>query len=136
MPTSLTRTVRFSAGHHYHRPEWSERRNRDAFGNSVHRHGHNYTVHVTVAGPVDEDLGFVVDLAAFDALLQEEVAMLDQRDLTEAVLEFAPGRKLPSTENLARWLFERLRGRIPGGARLARVRVDESDTLSAEYWEE
>jgi len=40
---------------------------------------------------------------------------------------------IPSTENLARWFWERLAPRIPGSASLVRVRVEESDTLAAEY---
>jgi 6-pyruvoyltetrahydropterin/6-carboxytetrahydropterin synthase len=136
MPTSLTRVIRFSAGHHYHRPEWSDERNRETFGDSVHRHGHNYAVAVTVTGPVDQESGFVIDLAALDQLIDHEIGRLDQRDLTEVVPEFAPGQSVPSTELLARWLFKRLEERMPGTARLRRVRVEESDTLAAEYWEE
>jgi len=133
---SLVRTVRFSAGHRYWRPEWSEERNRETFGPSVHAHGHNYAVHVTVRGVIDEETGFVVDLAALDRLLQEEVVEpLDSRDLTVAVERFRPGGEIPSGEALARWIFERLRGRVPGGGRVARVRVEESDTLAAEYGE-
>ena len=131
---SLIRSVRFSAGHHYWKPDWSAEKNRAHFGPSVHRHGHNFRVEVVVEGPVDPDTGFVVDLAQLDALLKGEVVEpLDQRDLTEAVPDFRPGAALPTTENLARWIWDRLEGRVPGTAVLERVRVFESEDLGAEY---
>lgn len=130
----LIRTVRFSAGHRYRRPDWSEERNREVFGAAAHFHGHNYAVDVTVRGEIDPETGFVVDLAALDRLLDREVvAPLDSRDLTEVVPEFRPGERIPTTESLARWIFRRLRERIPGDALLVRVRVEESGTLAAEY---
>lgn len=135
MPSSLSRTVSFSAGHHYSRPEWSDERNAEVFGSSRHNHGHNYRVVVTVVGEPDPETGFVTDLAALDGVLNELVRGLDQRDLTETVPEFAPGKGIPTTESLARWFWDQLSGRVPGPGRLARVRVDESDTLWAEYFE-
>lgn len=130
----LIRRVRFSAGHRYRRPEWSDERNREAFGASVHAHGHNYAVDVRVRGPIDPETGFVVDLGALDRLLAERIVdRLDSRELTETVPEFRPGEEVPSTEALARWVFGQLEDRIPGDARLVRVRVEESGTLAAEY---
>jgi hypothetical protein len=75
MTAFLTRTVRFAAAHRYHRPEWSEERNREVFGACAnpHGHGHNYLLEVTVAGVPDPDTGFSVDLGALDRLLREEV---------------------------------------------------------------
>lgn len=131
---SLVRTVRFSAGHRYWRPEWSEERNRETFGASANRHGHNYELEVTVRGEIDPRTGFCVDLAELDHLLRQEVVdRLDQRDLTRALPEFSEGGRIPTTEELARWLFGLLEERIPGPARLERVRLRESDTLAAEY---
>lgn len=136
MPCSLTRVVSFSAGHHYTRPEWSESENAAAFGASRFRHGHNYQVAVTVEGPIDQSTGFVSDLGRLDAALSAIVATLDQRDLTEVVPEFAPGREIPSTESLARWFWRKLVSQIEQPAQLSHVRVAESDSLWAEYSED
>lgn len=136
MPCSLTRVISFSAGHHYTRPEWSESENATAFGASRFRHGHNYQVAVTVAGPIDPTTGFVTDLGRLDAILAEIVSALDQRDLTETVPEFAPGKEIPSTESLARWFWKKLVGQIQQPARLIHIRVAESHTLWAEYSED
>lgn len=131
---SLVRTVRFSAGHRYWRPEWDDERNRRTFGASINRHGHNYVLEVTVRGPVEEETGFCVDLGALDELLTREVVdRLEQRDLVETLPSFAPGERIPTTEELVRWLFHHLEGSIPGSARLVRLRLHESDSLAAEY---
>ncbi|NIP58827.1 MAG: 6-carboxytetrahydropterin synthase, partial [Gemmatimonadetes bacterium] len=89
----LVRRVRFSAGHRYRRPDWSEERNREVFGPSVHPHGHNYAVDVEMRGTIDPETGFVVDLAALDRLLADRIVdRLDSRELTETVPEFRPGK--------------------------------------------
>ncbi len=132
--TFLIRRVRFSATHRYRRPDWSEERNRRAFGSAVDAHGHDFEVEVVVGGPVDPETGFLVDLAALDEVLRAHVVdPLDQQDLTTAVPEFRSGGKLPTTENLAFWIWEELESRIPGTAVLDRVRVFESGDLGSEY---
>jgi 6-pyruvoyltetrahydropterin/6-carboxytetrahydropterin synthase len=125
----LTRRVRFSAAHRYHRPEWSEERNREVFGPCAnpHGHGHNYLLEVTVAGDVGAETGFSVDLPALDTLLREEVvAPLDHQHLNHAVAEFAPGGLVPTTENILLWIWPRLEGRL-GPARLVRLRLHENE---------
>lgn len=130
---SLIRAVTFSAGHHYRRHDRSEEWNRARFGASMTPHGHNYRLEVTVRGPVDPETGFVVDLAALDRLLRTEVVdRLDQADLNQAIPEVRQGSMVPSTEALAWWFWELLRDRIPPPARLARVRLQESDLLASE----
>lgn len=133
---TLIRTVRFSAGHRYWRPEWGDERNREVFGASAELHEHSFALQVFVRGPVDGETGFVVDLEALDRLLREEVVEpLDRQDLTETIPAFRRGEQIPTTEALARHFFHALRERIPGPARLVRVRLHESDELASEYGE-
>jgi 6-pyruvoyltetrahydropterin/6-carboxytetrahydropterin synthase len=132
----LTRSVRFSAAHRYHRPEWTEEENRRAFGacSNPHGHGHNYVLEVMVAGEPDPLTGFCVDLAALDRLLREEVVEpLDHRHLNHDVPRFAPGQQIPSGENLLVWLWERIQPRIER-ARLVRLRLREDVDLFADYY--
>ena len=131
---SLLRTVRFKASHRYGVKEWTEEENRAVFGDNVDPHSHDWSMEVTVTGPVHDDTGFVVDLTALDLALREEVLdRLEGADINQAVPEVRDGTLQPSTENLARWFFERLSPRIPGPARLARVRLFEGPDLGAEY---
>jgi 6-pyruvoyltetrahydropterin/6-carboxytetrahydropterin synthase len=131
---TLVRTVRFSAGHSYGRADWDAERNRRVFGASVHPHGHNYELTVTVRGEIDPATGFVVDLGELDAVLRAEVVdRFDQRSLNDTVPEVRSGDMQPTTESLARWFFEQLAPRVPGSARLVGVRLAESPELAAEY---
>lgn len=84
-------------------------------------------------GPVDPQTGFLVDLHSLDEVLRAVVGPLEGRDLNDALSEVREEGTVPSTENLARWLWRRLVERVPAPAVLDRVRVAESDTLAAEY---
>jgi 6-pyruvoyltetrahydropterin/6-carboxytetrahydropterin synthase len=127
----LTRSVCFSAAHRYRKPEWPEERNREAFGPNVDLHGHNYRVEVSVSGPLDPETGMSVDLGLLDKALQEQVVgRLGWRDLSETV-EGLDG--LPTTENLAIFIWDRLSRALEGRMALDRVRVYESPELFVDY---
>lgn len=135
MPTSLTRTVAFHATHRLYRRDWSDARNREAFGPSSDPpgHPHDYRCAVTVRGPVDEVMGMVMDLAELDRILQEEVvAPLDGKHLNQDVPAFAARGALPTCEALARLVFARIAARLPAPVTLERVRVLEDPTLYAD----
>lgn len=139
MPRStLTRRVTFAAAHRYRRPEWDDARNAAVFGACAHPHyhGHSYTCDVTVTGPVDPLTGFLVDLPLLDAVLQREVRdRFDHRNLSVDVPEFADGGLIPTGENLARHIAERVNaGLAHTSARVLRVQLAEDATLSS-GWE-
>jgi 6-pyruvoyl-tetrahydropterin synthase len=137
MPTaSLTRRVAFSAAHRYRRPDWSEEKNLSTFGacSWPNYHGHNYLCDVTVSGPIDDSTGFLVDLGELDRILASEVvARFDHRNINLEVPEFADGKMIPSGENLARFIFEKVQQRLTGAAKVSRVTVAEDTTLSSTY---
>lgn len=129
---SLTRRVRFRASHRYHRSDWDARENARVFGEQGQLHEHDWTVDVTVRGPLDPATGWSVDLGSLDVLLRDIRMEIEGRNVGDALPEFGPGGRQPSTEELARWFWEQLRDRLPPPARLLRVRVAESDDLWAE----
>jgi 6-pyruvoyltetrahydropterin/6-carboxytetrahydropterin synthase len=132
---TLTRRVTFSAAHRYRRPEWSEARNTETFGKCARPnfHGHTYLCDVTVGGDIDPLTGFCADLGALDAVLREQVVeALDHRNLVLDVPEFAEGKAIPTTENLAWWIARAVQGALGGAARVVRVRVAEEPGLWAE----
>lgn len=132
---SLTRAVEFAAGHRYHRPEWSEEENRERFGELADApgHGHNYRVEVSVEGDVDPETGMVVDLERLDALLRTEVEEPFHHAFLNDLHDFSDDTAIPTTENIARVVWERLAPRLPDGCRLTNVRVREERDLWAEY---
>jgi 6-pyruvoyltetrahydropterin/6-carboxytetrahydropterin synthase len=136
MPTYLTRRVSFAAAHRYRVTEWSDERNATTFGPCArpNYHGHSYVCDVTVTGEVDPVTGFVADLGLLDAALQREVRdRLDHANINLDVPEFADGRLMPTGENLARFIAERVQRALGGAARVTRVTVAEDSTLSAMY---
>jgi len=137
MPTAtLTRRVTFAAAHRYRRPEWDDARNEQVFGACARQtyHGHSYVCDVTVRGPIDDMTGFVIDLGVLDNALRTEVReRFDHRNINVDVPEFADGKLVPTGENLARFIFERVQRAIGGAATVTRVSVAEDSTLSAAY---
>jgi 6-pyruvoyltetrahydropterin/6-carboxytetrahydropterin synthase len=83
-------------------------------------HGHSFEITLHVAGDVDPTLGWVLDYADIDEAFKPLFAQLDHHYLNEV-----PGLDNPTSENLARWVFERVR--LPS-ARLAAVSVAENCT--------
>jgi 6-pyruvoyltetrahydropterin/6-carboxytetrahydropterin synthase len=133
---SLTRRVTFAAAHRYRRPDWSDERNAEVFGACANPsfHGHNYACEVTVRGAIDETTGMVIDLGLLDRVLAAEVHdRFDHRNINREVPEFADGRLVPTTENLARFIFQRVQAALDGKVEVARVVLREDETLSAEY---
>ena len=136
MPTFITRRVTFAAAHRYRIAEWSDERNAAAFGLCARPsfHGHSYVCDVTVTGHVDSVTGFLVDLPALDAALQREVReRFDHRNINLDIPEFGDGGLIPTGENVARFICERVQASLEGTARVVRVVVAEDSTLSATY---
>ena len=126
----------FAAAHRYRRPEWDDARNEAVFGLCARPsyHGHSYVCDVTVRGEIDDTTGMVVDLGALDRVLAAEVrARFDHRNINLDVPEFADGRLVPTGENLARFIFERIEKALSGSITVVRVTVAEDASLSTTY---
>jgi 6-pyruvoyltetrahydropterin/6-carboxytetrahydropterin synthase len=134
----LTRRATFSASHFYWNGNWTAEKNEQVFGRCANRngHGHNYTLEVTVAGVPDPVTGFVVDLKALKGIIESQVlAAFDHRHLNLEVPEFAAGKLIPTTENIAIAAWNRLVPAITlaGEAKLTCVRIYETPEIFAEY---
>lgn len=129
-----TRRVHFSAAHRIHRPDWSDERNREVFGDCANPnwHGHNYELAVTVEGPVDPETGYVLDLKVLRDLLEARVVRdVDHKNLNVEV-PWLSGVN-PTTENLVVAIWNRMAGQMPAGVRLARLVLHETPRNSVEY---
>jgi 6-pyruvoyltetrahydropterin/6-carboxytetrahydropterin synthase len=125
-----TRRFTFAAGHRYQVAGWSDEQNARVFGRLRVPHGHNYTLDVTVRGPIDERTGMVIDLAELKRIVQDTVVeRFDHADLNaDPVFR----DRVPTTENIALAIWELLEPKL-GPDRLARVRVWEDPTLFVDY---
>jgi 6-pyruvoyltetrahydropterin/6-carboxytetrahydropterin synthase len=127
---STTRRFAFSAGHRYHVAQWSADENARAFGRLTVPHGHNYTLDVTVRGPIDARTGMVIDLGELKEIVNATVIeRFDHADLNADAL-FRD--RIPTTENIAITVWDLLVPKL-GPDRLARVRVWEDPTLFVDY---
>jgi 6-pyruvoyltetrahydropterin/6-carboxytetrahydropterin synthase len=132
----LTRRVGFAAAHRYRKPEWSDERNAQVFGACAREsyHGHSYTCDVTVTGVLDPVTGMIVDLGLLDRVLGTEVRQrFDHRNINVDVPEFADGKLVPTGEELARFIFERVQRALGDAARVVEVVIAEDATLSATF---
>ena len=71
-------------------------------------HGHSFEVEVTVSGDIDPQLGWVLDFADIEAAWRPLHAALDHRHLNDIA-----GLENPTSENLAAWIWRRLRPKLP-----------------------
>ena len=88
-------------------------------------HGHSFAVVVHIAGPVDEQTGWVRDFADMATAAAPLLDCLDHNYLNEV-----PGLENPTSENLAHWLWHKLRPNLPA---LERVIVHETCDARCEY---
>ncbi|MGD8379127.1 MAG: 6-carboxytetrahydropterin synthase QueD [Gammaproteobacteria bacterium] len=88
-------------------------------------HGHSFRIEVHVAGKVGETSGWVMDFADVSAAFKPLFDQLDHNYLNEI-----DGLENPTSENLARWVWERLAPGLPG---LSGIRVSETCTSSCVY---
>lgn len=139
MPSFLTRRVTFAAAHRYRIAEWSDDQNERVFGLCAREsfHGHSYVCDVTVGGEIDDTTGMLIDLGVLDRILAIEVReRFDHRNINLDVPEFADGQLVPTGENLARFIFQRVQQQLAAAkssARVTSVTVAEDSTLSATY---
>jgi 6-pyruvoyltetrahydropterin/6-carboxytetrahydropterin synthase len=110
----LSVVFEFSSSHRLYRPELSDTENSKIFGKCANKngHGHNYVLEVSVGGGIDPDTGMILDAALLKEIVQNVVIDdVDHKDLNRDTPWLA-GR-MPSTEVLARTIFERLADAIP-----------------------
>ncbi len=129
----VTRREVFSAAHRLYNENWSDEKNAEVFDKCANTrgHGHNYTLEVVVAGEVDQQTGYVIDLKRLKTIIHEEVIdKVDHKHLNYDV-DFLQGI-IPTAENIAIAVWHRLVNKIPSG-KLYSVKLFETENNYAEY---
>lgn len=88
-------------------------------------HGHSFRIEIYAQGPLDPQLGWVMDFADLKAAFRLLEDQLDHRCLNDV-----PGLENPTSENLARWIWTRLRPALPS---LSKIIVRETCTSGCIY---
>ncbi len=132
MKAHLSRRYLFSASHRLHNDAMSAEENRATYSkcNNPHGHGHNYTLEVTVSGPVDERTGMVCNLVDLDQFVEREVLERFDHQNLNSLSEFSS--TVQTTENLCEQIYDILQ-RGFRYAHLEKVRLEETMMNSFEY---
>ncbi|MGV8056462.1 MAG: 6-carboxytetrahydropterin synthase QueD [Smithellaceae bacterium] len=88
-------------------------------------HGHSFRIEIHVCGPVDPLLGWVVDFADIAKAFQPLHNQLDHKYLNDI-----EGLNNPTSENLAKWLWQHLQTALP---QLNKIVVQESTESGCIY---
>ncbi|HEY2404353.1 MAG TPA: 6-carboxytetrahydropterin synthase QueD [Polyangiaceae bacterium] len=117
MKVRLTRELRFEAAHRLPRvPE----------GHKCARlHGHSFKIELAIEGAVNPETGWLIDYARIDEVWEPLHAQLDHNYLNDV-----PGLENPTSENLAFWLWQKLKGALP---ELTRITVHETCDARCEF---
>jgi 6-pyruvoyltetrahydropterin/6-carboxytetrahydropterin synthase len=130
---TVTRRLRFNAAHRVFNPAFSDEQNQATFGkcNNPNWHGHNYTLDVSVEGPIDDQTGYVMDLSKLKQLVSREVVNLVDHKNFNLDVPFMRGR-IPTSENIIVAFWGILEPAI-APARLVRLVLWETENNYVEY---
>jgi 6-pyruvoyltetrahydropterin/6-carboxytetrahydropterin synthase len=130
---TVTRRLQFNAAHRVHNPALSDEENSRLFGkcNNPNWHGHNYTLDVSVRGPVEDRTGYVIDLAVLKRIVEERaVDLIDHRNFNLDV-PFMHG-VIPTSENIIVAIWRELEPAVHPGT-LSRLVLWETPNHYVEY---
>ena len=133
MKIAVFRKAHFNAAHRLHNPTWSDEKNKSVFGlcNNPNYHGHNYELEVKVAGEVDPETGYLIDVKILADLIKSEVeASFDHKNLNLDTVEFA--NLNPTAEHIAYVIWHKLRKHLAQNLDLS-VRLYETPRNFVEY---
>ena len=117
MRIELRKTFQFEAAHLLPRLPVSHKCRR--------LHGHSFQAEIVVAGECDPELCWLVDYADLSKAFKPLWEQLDHRYLNDI-----PGLDNPTSENIAKWIWDRLKPALP---RLTEVHVAETCTARCVY---
>lgn len=101
-------------------------------GKCENLHGHNWRVRVSVRGTELLPTGMLMDFGDLKKTVKEVLAALDHRFLNEREPFVAEN---PTTERIARYIYESVAARLPGNVRMDAVTAWESEKSRATYRE-
>src|SRR5690348_10955649 len=88
-------------------------------------HGHSFRVAIHVSGPVGDETGWVMDFADIQTVFRPIYQQLDHYYLNEI-----EGLENPTSENIVRWIWQRLKPLLP---QLSQITLWETCTSGCTY---
>ncbi|MGD1006993.1 MAG: 6-carboxytetrahydropterin synthase [Ignavibacteriaceae bacterium] len=129
----VTRREIFSAAHRLYNPKFSDEENERIFGkcSNPNWHGHNYILEVIVAGEINPETGYLIDLKLLkEIIIKNIIDKVDHKNLNTET-DFMSGI-IPTAENIASAVWNQLVDKIPGG-KLYSVKIYETENNYFEY---
>lgn len=129
----VTRRETFSAAHRLYNPKFSDEENERLYGkcSNPNWHGHNYTLEVIVAGEVNPETGYVIDLKILKQIIIDNVIKkVDHKNLNIET-DFMTGI-IPTAENIAAAIWSQLVNKVPSG-KLYSVKIYETENNYFEF---
>ncbi len=130
----ISKKVEFSASHICRSSALSDAENERVYGLAANPlgHGHNYILEVAIEGEPDPITGMILDLKRLKEILEDKIlSVYDHRLLNREVTPF--DHVVPTAENMAIDIWNRLAPHMEGFATLYSVRLQETSDLSVEY---
>ena len=117
---NLSIETNFSAAHHIKGHEGSCRR----------LHGHNWKIKVDVSAEKLNKIGIALDFQHLQDLTREVLKQFDHQYINE----MPPFTDMnPTAENLARYIYEQIEGKLPEGIKMRKVSLWEGEKYCVEY---
>lgn len=88
-------------------------------------HGHSFHVRLTVNGEAPEPSGWVMDFAELKSAFEPVYQQLDHHYLNDIT-----GLENPTSENIARWIWKKMKPRLP---QLSQIEIRETCTSGCIY---
>jgi len=88
-------------------------------------HGHSFRIQIHVSGEVDPHSGWIMDFAEIKSAFKPIYERLDHYYLNEI-----PGLENPTSENLAKWVWQQLKPKL---APLSKIVIQETCTSGCIY---
>ena len=129
----VTRREIFSAAHRLYNPKFSDEENERIFGkcSNPNWHGHNYILEVIVAGEINPETGYLIDLKLLkEIIIKNIIDKVDHKNLNTET-DFMSGI-IQTAENIASAVWNQLVDKIPGG-KLYSVKIYETENNYFEY---
>jgi 6-pyruvoyltetrahydropterin/6-carboxytetrahydropterin synthase len=118
MQVELTREYGFEAAHRLPRVPADHK--------CARMHGHSFRIEVTIAGEVDEAMGWLQDFGDITAIVEPMI----KRELDHRTLNDVAGLENPTSEVLCGWLWGRLKPQLPT---LSAITVHETCTARCTF---
>lgn len=83
-------------------------------------HGHTWRFDVVLEGEPSGEFNFLIDFHDFDKIVNREVVDILDHSYLNDILE------MPTSENIANWIFKKLKDAFPENVKLKEIRVYES----------